>query len=85
MLARIVMLFGTKVETDQSLCTNEISKGKASLGRIRVRLENATKMLDNEVFGEMKHSTIDHQRAARLIKHWHFYFVFSCFISKSDD
>ena len=42
------MLFGTKVEMDQSLCTNEISKGKASLGRIRDGLKNATKMLDNE-------------------------------------
>ena len=42
-----MMLFGTKVETDQSLCTNEISKGKASLGRVRDGgLENATKKLD---------------------------------------
>ena len=51
-----MMLFGTKVETDQSLCTNEISKGKASLGRSRDGLENATKKLDVK-FGQMKHST----------------------------
>ena len=60
-----MMLFGTKVETDQSLCTNEISKGKASLGRSRDGLENATKKLDNVKFWQ--NETFDHQRATRLV------------------
>ena len=64
LVARIVMLFGTKVETDQSLCTNEISKGKASLGRIRDGLENATKKLDVKFW---QNETFDHQRATRLV------------------
>ena len=69
LVARIVMLFGTKVETDQSLCTNEISKGKASLGRIRDGLEYATKKLDVK-FWQIK--AFDHQRATRLVILWYF-------------
>ena len=69
LVARIVMLFGTKVETDQSLCTNEISKGKASLGRIRDGLENATKKLDVKFW---QNETLDHQRATRLVILWYF-------------
>ena len=59
LVARIVMLFGTKVETDQSLCTNEISKGKASLGRSRDGLEYATKKLEFVVYKFPKYGYLD--------------------------